>query len=136
MYTGYLDNLPEVQNKFNVKLDDGERVVFTAKLELFGTASGRMLGGDNSKFTMTNKRIIASNGAGVWNVEIAEDIVSCEEIDKGVLIFKEHYYLIMMNKTISFGENLSETMDGFRFYFKKKDRTVFAEIINNLLNFQ
>ena len=136
MYTAYLDNLPEAKNKFNVELDENERVVFTAKLALFGTAPGRFLGGDNSKLTMTNKRIIANNGVGVWTVDIADDIVSYEEINKGVLIFKEHYHVIMLTKTISFGENLSETMDGFRFYFKKKDGTVFAEIMNNLLNFQ
>ena len=71
---------------------------FTANLALFGTAPGRFLGGDNSKLTMTNKRIIANNGVGVWTVDIADDIVSYEEINKGVLIFKEHYHVIMLNK--------------------------------------
>ena len=45
MYTAYLDNLPEAKNKFNVELDENERVVFTANLALFGTAPGRFLGG-------------------------------------------------------------------------------------------
>ena len=42
MNVGYLDLLPEVDNKFNVELEKGEKVVFTAKLKVFGTETDRV----------------------------------------------------------------------------------------------
>lgn len=134
MSAAYLNSLPEVKNKFGVEIENDEKVVFFAKLNLFGTAPGRLLGTDNSEFTLTNKRIYANNGAGIWSFEIPDDIVSYEVVDKGKFIFKEHYHLIMLNKTIAFGDGLSETLDGFRFYFKKNDEKKFGEIMNNLMS--
>lgn len=134
MNTSYLNSLPEVKNRFGVDVEDDEKVIFAVKLNLFGTAPGRLLGTDNSEFTLTNKRIYANNGAGIWSFEIPDDIVSYEVVNKGKFIFKEHYHLIMLNKTISFGNDLSETLNGFRFYFKKTDEKKFEDIMNNLMS--
>ena len=41
----YLNTLPEIKNKFNIELQDGEKVIFTANLSCFGTETDRFLGG-------------------------------------------------------------------------------------------
>ena len=109
----YLNTLPEVENKFNIKLQDGEKVIFTA----------------NSKITLTNKRIIADNNVGVWTVDIAEDIVDYTKVESGAFIFKSTYILVNLNKEIIFN-NETEKMKGFRFYFNKKDMVKFETIMS------
>ena len=132
MNVGYLDLLPEVDNKFNVELEEGEKVVFTAKLKVFGTETDRVLGGSNSRFTLTNRRIIADNGVGIWTVDIKEDITGCTKIQEGNFIFKVTYFLVNMNKEIIFN-NEKEKMTGFHFYFKKSDIEKFEKIMSNIL---
>ncbi|MBO5005780.1 MAG: hypothetical protein J6D03_11345 [Clostridia bacterium] len=135
----YLNTLPEVENKFNVKLQDDEKVIFTAKPTCFGTETGRWLGSSNgvgnpnSKITLTNKRLIADNNVGgVWIVDIANDIVDCTKVESGKFILKSTYILVNLNKEIIFN-NETEKMNGFRFYFNKKDIVKFETIMNNLL---
>lgn len=41
MKLDYLNSLPEEKNKFKVPLEDGEKVVFTAKNVIFGMDCGR-----------------------------------------------------------------------------------------------
>lgn len=125
----YLNTLPEVENKFNIKLQDGEKVIFTAKPTCFGTEIGRLLGSSNSKITLTNKRIIADNNVGVWTVDIAEDIVDYTKVESGAFIFKSTYILVNLNKEIIFN-NETEKMKGFRFYFNKKDMVKFETIMS------
>ena len=125
----YLNTLPEVENKFNIKLQDGEKVIFTAKPTCFGTETGRLLGSSNSKITLTNKRIIADNNVGVWTVDIAEDIVDYTKVERGAFIFKSTYILVNLNKEIIFN-NETEKMKGFRFYFNKKDMVKFETIMS------
>ena len=125
----YLNTLPEVENKFNIKLQDGEKVIFTAKPTCFGTETGRLLGSSNSKITLTNKRIIADNNVGVWTVDIAEDIVDYTKVESGAFIFKSTYILVNLNKEIIFN-NETEKMKGFRFCFNKKDMVKFETIMS------
>lgn len=125
----YLNTLPEVENEFNIKLQDGEKVIFTAKPTCFGTETGRLLGSSNSKITLTNKRIIADNNVGVWTVDIAEDIVDYTKVESGAFIFKSTYILVNLNKEIIFN-NETEKMKGFRFYFNKKDMVKFETIMS------
>lgn len=127
----YLDTLPEVINKYKVELQDGEKVIFTAKPSCFGTETGRMLG-MNPKITLTNKRIIADNNVGVWTVDIEDDIVECTKVTKGSFIFKSTYISVTLNTEIVFNDG-KEKMTGFQFYFNKKDINKFEEIMNNLL---
>jgi len=128
MNTGYLNTLPALANKYNVDLQEGEKVVFTAKLSTFGTEKDYRLGADDSKFTLTNRRIIADNGYGVWSVDILDDVVSCTKI-KSMLIFT--YFQVMLNKTVVFDDG-SLSLTGFNFYFKKSDTAKFESIMNSL----
>lgn len=130
MNTGYLDTLPEIKNKFNVELEEGEKVIFTAKLKVFGTETDRVLGGSNSRFTLTNRKIIADNGVGSWTVDIKDDITDWTKIQSGKFILKTTYFSINMNKEIVFN-NGQEKMSGFHFYFKKQDIAKFEKIISN-----
>jgi len=130
MNTGYLDTLPEIKNKFNVELEEGEKVIFTAKLKVFGTETDRVLGGSNSRFTLTNRKIIADNGVGSWTVDIKDDITDWTKIQRGKFIFKTTYFSINMNKEIVFN-NGQEKMSRFHFYFKKQDIAKFEKIMSN-----
>lgn len=130
MNTGYLDTLPEIKNKFNVELEEGEKVIFTAKLKVFGTETDRVLGGSNSRFTLTNRKIIADNGVGSWTVDIKDDITDWTKIQSGKFIFKTTYFSINMNKEIVFN-NGQEKMSGFHFYLKKQDIAKFEKIMSN-----
>ena len=128
----YLSTLPEVINEYNVKLQDGEKVIFTAKLSTFGTEKDRILGLE-SKFTLTNKRIFANNGVGLWTIDIAEEIASCEKISSGWLIFKSTYFSVTLNSEMVFDDG-KQILTGFHFYFNPKDIEKFEEITNNLFN--
>lgn len=39
----YLNSLPEIENKYNVQLEENEKVVFVAELSRFGTEKDRVL---------------------------------------------------------------------------------------------
>lgn len=131
MNTQYLGTMPEIANEFQVELQEGEKVVFTAKLTTFGTEKDQVLGRDNSKFTLTNQRIIADNGVGTWTIDIAEDVVSCRKVKYGAFIFKGVYFAVDMNKEMIYA-NGTQKLTGFHFYFAKEDNERFEQIINKL----
>lgn len=87
-----------------------------------------MLGGSNSRFTLTNRRIIADNGVGIWTIDIKEEVTDCTKIQEGKFIFKVTYFLVNMNKEIIFN-NEKEKMSGFHFYFKKPNIEKFEKYI-------
>lgn len=129
MNTTYLETLPEATNKYKVELEAGEKVVFTAKLRAFGTEQDRTLGGE-SKFTLTNKRIIADNGKGCWIVRVAEDVASVKKVDNGKkFIFRTVYYAVDLHQEMPSGIP-GIHMTGFHFYFDKKGMAGFDAIIN------
>lgn len=74
MNLNYLNSLPEEKNKFKAVLENGEKVIFTSKNVIFGTEKKRCLGWE-TKVTMTNKRIIADNGKGIWTIDIAKGAI-------------------------------------------------------------
>lgn len=131
MKTEHLNTLTEIQNKFNVELEPGERVIFAAKPKVFGTESGGLLGMEDSRITMTNQRIIADNGNGVWITDIAEDVVDMRRQEEGKFIFKSVYILVTLNKEVAYGMGIQK-LSGYRFYFNKKDMETFEEIIKNM----
>ncbi len=134
MNRAYLDSLPEVRNKYGFQLKDDEKVVFTCKLAVFGTSQGAMLGGDNTVFALTNQRIMANNGRGVWCVSISdEDIAGYSLVNKGKFIFKERYALVMLKDLLAYGEDGELTLDGFRFYFSKRNEAAFDAIMQQVM---
>ena len=132
MNIDYLNTLPEVENTFNIDLQEDEKIIFTAKLRCFGTETDRFLGGSNSKITLSNKRIMADNTVGIWTIDIADDIVSYQKVESGRFIFKSAYILINLNKEVVFNDG-KEKLNGFRFYFNKKDILKFETIMHHLL---
>lgn len=90
----YLNSLPKIENKYNVQLEENEKVVFVAELSTFGTEKDRVLGGYGSKFTLTNKRIIADNNVGTWDINIADDIVEFEKKKINFLCLKQFTFLL------------------------------------------
>lgn len=133
MNTKYFDTLPEVSNQYNVDLEDNEKVVFAAELSTFGTEKDRVLGSPGSSdFTLTNKRIIANNGVGVWTVDLS-DIVRCVKVESGKFIFKSVYFAVDLKMEMEYDYG-KQRLTGFHFYFKKDATAKFEEIINNLFN--
>ena len=131
MNTDYLDTLPEIKNKFKVNLQPGEKVILTAKLWAFCTESGGLLGMDESRITMTNRRIITENGQSVWTIDIAEDIVDMRKRESGKFLTKEAYILVTLNKELTYGIGIKK-LNGCRFHFRKKDLVLFEEIIRHM----
>ncbi len=132
MNTDYLDTLPEIKNKFKVDLQPGEKVVFTAKPWGFASDSGELLGADNSRITMTNRRILADNGQGVWITDIVEDVVDMRRVETGKFLMKEVYIQVTMNKEVTYGIGIQK-LSGYRFAFRKKDMAVFEEFIRHMV---
>lgn len=131
MNTGYLDALPEIKNKFKVELEEGEKVVFIAKPYGFTSDTGDLLGYDKSKITVTNRRIIADNGNGVWITDIADDVVSMAYGEDGKGWNKTTFIEVKINKEITYGIGIQK-LNGYRFHFKKKDMAAFQEIISHM----
>lgn len=129
MNIGYLDSLPEVENRFGVELDEGEKVVFTAELSVFGTEKDTMLSGmETPYFTMTNKRILADNRVGIWTMDY-DEIVSFEKVEKKTLLFfKSVYFTVMLKEPLVYDDGKQSLM-GFHFYFKDKDMPKIEEIV-------
>jgi hypothetical protein len=134
MKQGYLDALPEVANKYGVDLEAGEKPVFAAELKMFGTETDRLIGGPGDcNITLTNKYIFVSNGVGLWSVDVLSEVVSCVRKIEGK-IFKNDYAELIMNKEIVFDSGRMK-LNGFHFYFKKKDDAAkFDEIMTTLLS--
>lgn len=132
MNIGYLDTLPEVENKYGFNLLNGEKAVFNAKLSTFGNEKDSSLGID-CKFTLTNKRILINNGAGIWSNDIAEEIADCKKVNSKFLFFKWEYFSVTLNKeeTYNYGK---EKLSGFHYYFKKPDTDRFEEIMNHVFD--
>lgn len=132
MNTDYLNTLPEIKNMFHVNLEPGEKVIFATKPKLFGTEKGGLLGMDDSRITMTNQRIIADNGNGVWTADIAEDVVDMRRQEEGIFFLKTVYILVNLNKEIIY-DGGNQELSGFQFYFNKKDMAAFEEIVRNMV---
>jgi hypothetical protein len=125
----YLDTLPEVANKYHVDLLEGEKVVFTPRPSMFGTEKDLLLGA-KGMITLTNKRLIANTGAGVFTNDIQE-ITGCTRVKEG-FIFKADYFLVTISEAVWFDNN-KEYLQGYHFYFKRSDAEKFEEIMNSLL---
>ncbi len=133
MNVRYLDSLPAQPNIYNVDLGMGERVVFTAKMKMFGTEIGELLGtGSNLKFTLTNKRLFAENPYGVWTADLYDDVVSFVLEDRSVLFIKNVFFLVMLNKVIFFADG-ARRLSGFQFYFNKHDTERLNLIIKGII---
>ena len=129
----YLDSLPSQPNIFNVNLGVGERVVFTAKLKMFGTEKGELLGtGANLKFTLTNHTLFAQNPYGIWTADLYDDVVSFVLDDRSVLFIRNVFFPVTLNKEIIFA-NGTRRLRGFQFYFNKKDTERLNLIIKGIM---
>ncbi len=131
MHTQYLDSLPEINNKFQVDLQPGEKVVFTARPWGFFSDSGMLLGYDSSLFTMTNRRIIADNGQGIWISDIAEDVIDMKKMETGKFLSKQVYISVTLNKEITYGIGIQK-LSGYQFHFRKKEMAEFENIIEHM----
>ena len=134
----YLDSLPEVKNDFGLELEENEKLVFVSKLSMLGTEKSKLLSaaGWDCFLYLTNKKLIVYNGAGLWTCDIAEDLVSCEKIERRTLFFKPAFHsLAMLNKEIVYNDG-KEKLSGFEFYFEKgtDDMARFEEIMRRLFS--
>ncbi len=132
MDTQYLDSLPAIKNKYKVELQPGEKVVFAAKPWGFTSESGTLLGYDTSTVTMTNQRIIADNGQGIWFTDIADDVVDMRKVETGRFLSKQTYILVTLNKEVTYGIGIQK-LTGYRFHFHKKDMAIFEDIIRHCI---
>ena len=119
MDTAYLDTLPALHSGLDSVLADGEKVVFATKLSCFGTETDAYLGGQMSKLYLTNRRIVADNTAGLWDVDLLTDIASCEISENGIPFFKSTVVCVNLNKELVYG-NEQGTLQAFGSTSKRK----------------
>lgn len=131
MDLGYLNLQPEAENKFNINLEEGEKIIFATVMPTFGTEKDRMIG-SNCEFTMTNQRMLINNHAGIWTLDIAEDLAACKKVEGGFWKFKYAYYAIDLSEDVIF-DNGQQRLSGYHFYFAKEDMDRFGELMENLL---
>ncbi len=132
MNLNYLNSLPEEKNKFKAVLDNGEKVIFTSKNVIFGTEKQRCLGWE-TKITMTNKRIIADNGKGIWTIDIANDITRYEKVESGRGLNKVRGIAIDLKSPVVCGDRYDLIIaNGYVFKFNKKDEARFLDIMRNV----
>lgn len=132
MNLNYLNSLPEEKNKFKAVLDNGEKVIFTSKNVIFGTEKQRCLGWE-TKITMTNKRIIADNGKGIWTIDIANDITRYEKVESGRGLNKVRGIAIDLKSPVVCGDRYDLIIaNGYVFKFNKKDESRFLDIMRNV----
>lgn len=134
MNTKYLYTLPEVDNKYNVQLEEGEKVVFTAKLITFGNEKNQRLEAGEAYFTLTNKRILADNTVGVFIIDLENEVTKIREVMSGFWIFKSHYFAVDLNKEVVFDEG-RQSLTGYVFYFNDEDTVAFNEIVKGIDNY-
>lgn len=128
---GYLDMLPEAENRYRIALSEGEKVVFATQLQTFGGDNDKLLGG-SCDFTLTSKRMVIDNHAGVWTIHIADDIADCRMVKGGILFLKYTAFNITLYEEMSYGLYGLEKTKGFSLHFSKEDTVKFGEIVNNL----
>lgn len=132
MNLNYLNSLPEEKNKFKAVLANGEKVIFTSKNVIFGTEKQRCLGWE-TKITMTNKRIIADNGKGIWTIDIANDITRYEKVESGRGLNKVRGIAIDLKSPVVCGDRYDLIIaNGYVFKFNKKDEARFLDIMRNV----
>lgn len=142
MNVSYLDSLPEAENKYGVELKEGEKVVLAQNLDIFGNDKDRLLG-QKCEFTMTNRRIIVNNGAGIWTIDIAKDISGHRKVTSGFWIFKSTFYAVDLYEKVVYDNGNQNTGDiqfsfdkpelnGYRFYFEAPEMAKFEAIMSNL----
>lgn len=132
MNLNYLNSLPEEKNKFKAVLENGEKVIFTSKNVIFGTEKQRCLGWE-TKITMTNKRIIADNGKGIWTIDIANDITRYEKVESGRGLNKVRGIAIDLKSPVVCGDRYDLIIaNGYVFKFNKKDEARFLDIMRNV----
>lgn len=132
MNIAHLDSLPEVRCDLSPHLPAGEKVVFEAPLSCFGTETDQLLGGAGSRLYLTNRSVIAKNPVGLWTVDLADNVASCELERRGVTFFSSAVVCVGLNGALSYGAE-QETLSGFRFYLKKKDAARLMELMDAAL---
>lgn len=128
----YLNSLPKAENKFNVELEEGEYVIFAENMNTFGNEKDRMLG-NNCNFTFTNRRMLIDNHAGVFTINVEEDIAGWKKVKGGFLFMKWVYFAIDLLHEVVFDYG-SQTLTGYHFYFDEEKTVRFEEIMNNLFS--
>ena len=131
MNTAHLDALPETRANFALDLEDGEKVVFAAPLSCFGTEEDAFLGGGQSKLCLTNRRLVANNTVGLWTVDLADDVVGAELVERGIPLLKSAVVRVDLGEELVYGDarDGQGTLRGFRFYLKPKDGERLAALL-------
>lgn len=128
-----LESLPEVINKYKENLEADEITVFTSKLNAFGTDKDRTLGGPESTFTLTNKRIIVNNGKGTWDFDLMDDVIGIRKYDNGKkFIMRTVYYVVDFKEEVESGIP-GAFMKGMHLYLDKKNIALFDELLQKLI---
>ncbi|MDR2832132.1 MAG: hypothetical protein LBV67_00285 [Streptococcaceae bacterium] len=124
-----LQRLPAKNNKYNVRLDVNEKVIFTTMLNTFGTLEDERLGASTA-FTITNQKLVIDNGFGIWEIPL-ELVKKVEKVTDKLLFIPMRVYKMHFNEPVSFNEADGEEKKtiGFNLYVKMPSRKLFEELL-------
>lgn len=130
MHMQNLGGLKEAANKFKLDLFDGEKVIFATELATFGTGDGQKPGSGQTRpatFTMTDRRIVAENGVGYWEINIS-DIESCNKRWDRSRTIVAPYFAFSLADEIEY-DGGARALRQFHFYFNNHDTSKLEAII-------
>ena len=132
MTQDYLNALKGVPYRGNVRLHPSERAVFVAPLEMVGTETDRLIGSRGSEVVLTTRRLVVSNGTGVFSSDVS-DIAACRLVQERWLLQKVSYVAISLRNAVAFDNH--GVLTGYRLYFKKRsaERDELDRIVRGLL---
>ena len=123
--TEYIMHLPVIDNIHKFNIENDEKVIFNTKVKKF-TKDDDVAVGYNVKFTITSKRIYINNGAGIWNIDLYNDIANYTR--------KDNCIDITLTEICSFGISSAPSVTtGFKFYFDNGDINKLEELLNSII---
>lgn len=132
MNTQCFDAMLEVPNKYNIELDEGEKVIFVSNLTVFGDENDQRIGNE-CDITLTNRKIVVDNHAGTWTIDIANDVTAFRKVTGGFWIFKYKYIAVDLNQTVVY-DNYRGRLNGYHLYFDDSELERFETIIKPLMS--
>ena len=115
--------LPKLGNIYNFNISDDEKIVFNTRLKMFGTERNILLG-TYGLLTLTNENMYIYNGAGLWTIDINNNISDFHRDNMCIDI--------SFSEICIFGEG-DRICTGFKLYFNNDDINKFEEIMRNII---
>ncbi len=128
---------PEEENRYGLSLSENEKILFQAKMDMYGDEQDKLLGLPTKSrdlvFVLTSQNMIIKNGEIYWIVNIEKDIASFQKV-KGRL-FSKGYFSVELTDWAYYGSNPDKPearLRGLHLYFKNREIARLEAMIENV----